>query len=116
MLRRPAARSGWRWPMTWWSMMGSRRTCRCRWNSCTRGIWGWPGDEAGLPASGRHYQSVSTHGVDLLDDSVAGQRPALPKRIHARRGSTGRPGCRPAAGTTEAYPRVAWIYSSCRRA
>ncbi len=30
-----------------------------------RGIWGWPGVEAGLPASGRHYRSASTHGVDL---------------------------------------------------
>ncbi|MBH1691170.1 hypothetical protein I5U86_12025 [Stenotrophomonas maltophilia] len=36
-----------------------------------------------LPASGRHYQSASMRGVDLLADSIAGQRPALPKRIHA---------------------------------
>ncbi|WP_204324915.1 hypothetical protein, partial [Stenotrophomonas maltophilia] len=36
-----------------------------------------------LPASGRHYQSASMRGVDLLADSIAGQRPALPKRVHA---------------------------------
>ncbi|WP_285309363.1 hypothetical protein [Stenotrophomonas maltophilia] len=48
-----------------------------------RSIWAWPGLEAWLPASGRHYQSASMRGVDLLADSIAGQRPALPKRIHA---------------------------------
>ncbi|WP_233489887.1 hypothetical protein, partial [Stenotrophomonas maltophilia] len=64
-----------------------------------------------LPASGRHYQSASMRDVDLLADSIAGQRPALPKRIHARRGSTGRFDCRPAAGTTEARPCVTWILS-----
>lgn len=46
------------------------------------GIWGWLEADVWLPASGRHYRSESTHGVDLLDDSAASQRPALPRRIH----------------------------------
>ncbi len=37
-----------------------------------RGTWGWPGVEAWLPASGRHYRSASTHGVDLPSNSTHG--------------------------------------------
>ena len=37
-----------------------------------RGTWGWPGVEGWLPASGRHYRSASTHGVDLPSNSTHG--------------------------------------------
>ncbi len=58
-----------------------------------RGIWGWPGVEAGLPAGGPRYRSASTHGMDLGICCRAEPMLGCDHQAEHRLGSTKRSAC-----------------------